>query len=1473
MRFKLRRSLASLLALLLLVPGGFAAPALAEEGGNVVYHETFVDGIGKTVQSGEAKLEPKTGVYFADNEDGGALYVTNRKNAWDAADYYVPDPIQIGNTYTVTALVYADPADMEGLDKLTIRAAVVMQNDQYQQEKSIELSPGVPATLTHTFTVPEGAKSFRIQTDEAGRTVPYYIGDIRFVLVKEGSSTQPGGRVVLYQSFEDDDYTGWSHKPWGGQGTLEISEEVASDGTKSLKFTNRESAGSQPMLNLTNTMKPGRIYDLSLKVRLGSGSGDFHIASKIDSPLLDNIYPWLVGNQEVSDEDWTLFEARVEIPAETEEVLIWIEPGEGNTLTSDIYIDEVLIVEVTPPADEEPGDVDKSGLFDDFESGIGNWVRRFAPGEARTDGIEVTTEDNHTPNGKQSLKTTAERQYDGPLLDLQGKLARGHQYEFSVWAKMAPGEEATVIRISVQYGENSFANVSPNVTVTDREWVQLSGRYTQSVTPGSPLNVYVEVANDYGEPRTFLIDDFEMKYIGPVAGPNPDFTLPSLKDVYKDYFPIGTIMNPGNFDDEVRSKMLKHHFAMLTAENLMKPEYAYRPGTREFDLTDEIRLAEQAIANGFKVHGHVLVWHAQSPNWLHTQVDANGNPLRDENGNVLYLSREEALDNLRTHIRTVVETIGERVVSWDVVNEAMNDNPPNPEDWRASLRRSGWYYAIGPDFIYEAFKAAREVIDRHGWNIELYYNDYNDDNQNKARAIANMVKELNERYAEETGTDRKLIDGVGMQSHYNLNTNPENVRASIERFISIGVKIGITELDVMAGDNGTLTEDQAIRQGQLYAQLFKLYKEYADHITRVTFWGVDDGTSWRSENAPLLFDSRFQAKPAYYAVIDPDGFLEEHPPREKKYEKGTAAYGTPVVDGEEDEVWSRAEELPIIKYQTAHNGAKGTARVLWDDQNLYVLFKVQDTELDKASVNPWEQDSVEVFLDETNSKDPFYGPGVGQYRVNYENEATFNPEGIAEGFESAVVVDGTNYTVEMKIPFRIITPANGHLIGFDAQINDAKDGSRQSVAIWNDTTGQGWQDPSVFGVLELTGKPAVVILPPPSSAPQPSVSDDGVVSVKPVVENGRAKASLTEDTLARALENAAPDAGGSRIIVIDLAAEGADAVEVGLPRSVLDGDEPYVIRLKTPLGAIDLPSNMLAGIAEGAGTVTIAIERVDADDLDEGVRHAIGGRPVISLNVLADGEAVAWNNPDAPVTVSIPYEPADEELAHPDRIVIWYIDGEGRATAVPNGRYDADSGAVVFRTTHFSVYAVVYADVKFGDIIASAPWAVQAIEAMEARGILAVSADPRWPYEPIGRAEFAAALVRLLELRAADEGASLFADVPASHQYAAELRIAKQLGIIRGDGKDRFRPDAPLIRQDMMVMVDRALAAAGRPLPAGGSLAGFPDAGNVAGYARSSAEKLTAAGIVIGSRGQLVPAKPLTRAQAAVVLHRIWNRP
>jgi endo-1,4-beta-xylanase len=142
-----------------------------------------------------------------------------------------------------------------------------------------------------------------------------------------------------------------------------------------------------------------------------------------------------------------------------------------------------------------------------------------------------------------------------------------------------------------------------------------------------------------------------------------------------------------------------------------------------------------------------------------------------------------------------------------------------------------------------------------------------------------------------------------MQGHYSVNTSPENVKKSLEMFISLGVEVSITELDMMTGSDYKLSEKQANAQGLLYAQLFKIFHEHADHIARVTVWGMDDGTSWRAAQNPTLFNKDLQAKPAYYGVIDPDKFMKENTADTSNANKSTAKSGTPKIDGKIDAAW------------------------------------------------------------------------------------------------------------------------------------------------------------------------------------------------------------------------------------------------------------------------------------------------------------------------------------------------------------------------------------------------------------------------------------------------------------------------------------------------------------------------------------------------------------------------------------------
>ena len=182
-------------------------------------------------------------------------------------------------------------------------------------------------------------------------------------------------------------------------------------------------------------------------------------------------------------------------------------------------------------------------------------------------------------------------------------------------------------------------------------------------------------------------------------------------------------------------------------------------------------------------------------------------------------------------------------------------------------------------------------------------------------------------------------------------------------------------------------------------------------------------------------------------------------------EKATKA--TVKIDGEADSEWDKAVAVPL----TINLGAKVTAdaKVLWDDENLYVYATVKDPVLNKDSGEAYQQDSLEVFIDENNAKTESYDDDDKQYRINYMNEHSFNGKKcLEENVQSVAKVTGDGYVIEAAFKWTDIKPKKGDRIGLELQINDADDsGARIGTLSWNDETGMGWSKPSVYGTIEL----------------------------------------------------------------------------------------------------------------------------------------------------------------------------------------------------------------------------------------------------------------------------------------------------------------------------------------------------------------------------------------------------------------------
>ena len=211
-----------------------------------------------------------------------------------------------------------------------------------------------------------------------------------------------------------------------------------------------------------------------------------------------------------------------------------------------------------------------------------------------------------------------------------------------------------------------------------------------------------------------------------------------------------------------------------------------------------------------------------------------------------------------------------------------------------------------------------------------------------------------------------------------------------------------------------------------------------------------------------------------------------------------------------------------------------------------------------------------------------------------------------------------------------------------------------------------------------------ITTPPTPTYQADVVTESGSVTKLPVTVDRNA-GTATVDAASQSLERE-----GAAITIPSI--PNVDTYSVDIPVSNLSTpDLQGTLTVNTDAGNVTVPSNMLTATegADGA-KAQISIGEGDRSSLPEDVRAAIGDKPLIQLTLAIDGKQTDWNNHNAPVTVSIPYTPTAEELANPEGIVVWYIDGSGDVVAIPDGRYDPETGMVTFNTTHFSNFAVAY---------------------------------------------------------------------------------------------------------------------------------------------------------------------------------------
>lgn len=295
--------------------------------------------------------------------------------------------------------------------------------------------------------------------------------------------------------------------------------------------------------------------------------------------------------------------------------------------------------------------------------------------------------------------------------------------------------------------------------------------------------------------------------------------------------------------------LLERDCSILVPENEMKWQ-AIRPSAESYDFARFDAMVDYAQAHGMAMRGHTLLWHRTKwfPKWLN-ELDFGSRPA----------SRAENV--LTSHIRTVTQRYKGRIVSYDVVNEAVTPESGALEE--TSLSKA---FGSASGLLDLAFHTARE----HAPGVQLVYNDYmswEPGNEAHRAGVLKLLEGFRKR-----GTP---VDALGIQSHIEMRTldpstrfgphDEKGWRAFLDAVTAMGYALVITEFDVK--DNA-LPADIAVRDAgvaayaRAYFDLMLSYPQLKD----VLCWGLNDKYSWLQGFAP-----RDDKLPLRCCPYDPDG--------------------------------------------------------------------------------------------------------------------------------------------------------------------------------------------------------------------------------------------------------------------------------------------------------------------------------------------------------------------------------------------------------------------------------------------------------------------------------------------------------------------------------------------------------------------------------------------------------------------------
>lgn len=860
------------------------------------------------------------------------------------------------------------------------------------------------------------------------------------------ASNEPSSELErIATDFEDGTVQGW--QPRGGSVILSASADAAHSGEYGLKVEGRTQGWNGPTFNVTSFMQVGKTYGITAWVRLPAGSSTSSVSMLVERTTDGTPYYESVTSKTATDSGWVKLSGEYTLKNPVSSAGVYFESFDNPTLS--FYVDEFIIERIPDPIPIEiEQDIPslKDVFADDFLLGSALLVHEIADTEGPD--AELLKKHFNSLTAGNEMKWDATEPVEGQytfanadkIVDFgeeNGIAVRGHTL---IWHSQTPNWVFYDDNGNLASKELLFARMKSHID-------EVVGRYkgkiyawdvvNEVIEPGDrkPNGLrnslwyqiageeYIEKAFEYAhaaDPDAVLyINDYNTHFTD-----KRQFMYDLIKRLQDKGIPVQGVGHQTHIG--IASPSIQELDDMLAAfrdlgieQQVTELDMSVYTNDAEsyesFPLELQINQAKryQAIFDVFKKHADqltaVIFWGKDDLNtWLRTfPVDRNNWPLLfDERLQAKY-AYWALVDptQLPVEIQKTSAVAGTVLVDGKLDDSWMAARPITIQSEGSTAASYRTQWASGKLHVWV------DVLDstvNGNDSVDVFI----DENNGKTTSYEADDKKYTFRMSGANPHSPVVYKAVKTATGYVIEASIPLAGAALGQTIGFDVRI-----NNRSGSDTSLTSWNDIQHKQ------------------------DTDTSGFGELELI------------------EG------PRHAK-----AVRGTPVIDGDIDGIWKYASAFTTDRWVQGTSGSTAKVRTLWDGNQLYILAEVTDSNLTKRSANVWEQDSVEIFLDQNNARSDSYDADDGQYRINFDNEQSVSPGSSSGRLVSAAKRTGAGYTVEASIAWTGTPPQAGILVGFDVQVNNDQDddGVRDSIAIWNDTTGMTWQNLSGIGLLELT---------------------------------------------------------------------------------------------------------------------------------------------------------------------------------------------------------------------------------------------------------------------------------------------------------------------------------------------------------------------------------------------------------------------